>query len=71
MLFVVITWQEGRSKEQKAKVADEITKILVKDGQPFWDEPALKPEQVTVIFNDVKKDNWALNGKLASERPHI
>lgn len=52
---------EGRTKEQKADLARELTQACVR-------VLGSKPEGVDVIFVDVKKENWASGGVLWSER---
>lgn len=53
---------EGRTRENKADLAkaftDDVVRIL-----------GSKPESVTIIFSDVKKENWAKAGMLVSELP--
>lgn len=60
MPVVNINWLKGRSKEQKAKVAEEIEKILLTHGN-------CKPGNTYITFNDIEKENWAISGKLMSE----
>lgn len=52
---------EGRTTEQKAALAREITDACVK-------QIGSNPESVDIIFVDIRKDNWASGGKLWSER---
>lgn len=61
MPFVNIQLLEGRTIEQKGKIAEVITKVLVKIG-------GAKPEAVFVIFNDIEKSNLAKGGILVSEQ---
>ncbi|BAF59886.1 MAG: 4-oxalocrotonate tautomerase [Pelotomaculum sp.] len=61
MPVVNIQLLEGRSVEQKAKIAKAVTDILVEIG-------GARPEAVTVIFSDIKKSDLAVGGKLASEK---
>ena len=51
---------EGRTKEQKAALAHELTQACVR-------VLGSKPEGVDVIFVDVKKENWASGGVLWSD----
>ncbi|WP_342620405.1 4-oxalocrotonate tautomerase [Rhodoferax sp. GW822-FHT02A01] len=51
---------EGRSVEQKRKLAEEITRVTV-------EVLGTAPEAVEIIFTDVKRENWATGGKLWSE----
>lgn len=49
------------SEHQKAEIADRFTKTLQEvAGKP--------PEYVYVVFDEVDRENWALAGKLFSER---
>ena len=52
---------DGRSKEQKAKVAKAITDIIVDIGKTT-------PEATHIIFHDIKKSDWAQSGILNSEK---
>jgi 4-oxalocrotonate tautomerase len=51
---------EGRTKEQKAELARVITEALVRIAKT-------SPEHVHIIFEDVKKENWAIGGVLSSD----
>ncbi len=51
---------EGRTREQKAELAEAITKAI--------SEIAKTPrEHVWVIYEDVNKSDWAIGGKLCDE----
>ena len=50
----------GRTRTQKAELARAITDAVVSIAQTT-------PEAVTIVFEDVPKDNWAEAGKLASD----
>lgn len=54
---------EGRSIEQKKKLAEAITRVSVEilGGQP---------DSVDIIISDIKRENWATGGKLWSEPGH-
>ncbi len=60
MPVVKIEMLEGRSKEQKAKLAQAVTQALVTIAKA-------KPESVTVVFSEYSRENWAQGGKLLSE----
>ena len=49
----------GRDKDAKRRIADGITKVFEAEKIPR--------DAVTIIMNDVPKDNWADGGKLASD----
>ena len=52
---------EGRTKEQKAELARELTQVFVR-------VLGSKPEGVDILFVDVKKEDWATGGVLWSEQ---
>lgn len=62
MPVVRVSWFEGKSHEQKAKVAAEITDSIVRNTGTV-------PEYIYVIFEDVKLGDWAGGGKLYSDPP--
>jgi 4-oxalocrotonate tautomerase len=55
-----VEMMEGRTVEQKKKLAAEITRVSVEilGGQA---------ESVDIIITDIKRENWATGGKLWSE----
>jgi 4-oxalocrotonate tautomerase len=59
MPVVVVNMYAGRDKETKRRIAEGITKVFEAENIPR--------DAVTVIMNDVPKDNWANGGKLASD----
>jgi 4-oxalocrotonate tautomerase len=61
MPVVRISMIAGRSKEQKAKVAAAVTQAMVEHARST-------AEDVNVIFDEQPRDNWAIAGKLLSER---
>jgi len=60
MPVVTVEIWEGRTIEQKKQLAEGITSSLVKIGVP--------QEAVHIIIKDNPKHNWAIGGKLASEK---
>ena len=50
----------GRTKEQKAKLAEAFTKSVE-------EIIGTAPENTVVVFQDVSQDAWAKGGKLASD----
>lgn len=60
MPVVHVEMWEGRTKEEKAEVAkafaDDLVRIL-----------KCRQESITIIFSDVKKENWAKGGTLACD----
>jgi 4-oxalocrotonate tautomerase len=61
MPHVQITWVEGRTAEQKKKIAERVTAVLVEDGKA-------KRENIHVAFLDVPATNYAEAGMLVSEQ---
>lgn len=51
---------EGRTQEQKARLADELTQACVRvlGGSPTG---------VDILFYDIERHNWSTGGKLWSE----
>ena len=62
MPVVHIYMYAGRSKEQKK----EMVKRISKDFQEVMN---VKPESLNVLFHDMEKSDWGINGALASETP--
>lgn len=60
MPVVTIQMAEGRSLEQKRRVAQEITRSLAETFQ-------IDPGMVTVLIQELKRENIAKNGVLLSE----
>lgn len=57
MPYVKIEMITGRSPEQKALVAKDVTDALVKHAKA-------RPENVMVVFQDVAATDWAENGEM-------
>ena len=55
----VSLWQ-GRSKQQKSELAEALTETMVRVA----DVPA---QAVTIMFEELPKENWATGGKLHTE----
>ena len=55
---ITIQWYAGRTHDQKRQVVAAITEAMVKIGKTT-------PDQVQIVFQDVEKANWGVNGKLA------
>lgn len=60
MPVVTIQMAEGRSLEQKRRVVREITRSLAEVFQ-------IDPEKVTVLIQELKRENIGKNGVLLSE----
>ena len=57
MPFIEVKLYEGRSREQKQALVDKITEAFVEiAGTPR--------EHVWIVFRDVPKDQWAMDGQL-------
>src|SRR5215472_15509464 len=61
MPHVEITWVEGRSPEQKRKIAERVTAVLIEDGKA-------KRENIHVCFHDVPAANYAEAGVLVADQ---
>jgi 4-oxalocrotonate tautomerase len=57
---ITIQWYAGRTDQQKREITAAITEAMVKIGKTTAD-------QVQIVFQDVEKANWGVNGKLASD----
>lgn len=51
---------EGRTVDQKRAFAEAVTKATV-------ETLGAKPNTVEIIFTDVKRENWAVAGRLSSD----
>ena len=60
MPVVIVEMWEGRTLEQKKQLAEDMTSAFVKIGTP--------PEAVQIIMKDNTRQNWAIGGKLVSEK---
>jgi 4-oxalocrotonate tautomerase len=61
MPFINVKLVGTLTEEQKAEIADRFTKTLQEvAGKP--------PEYVYVVFDEVERENWAMAGKLFSDR---
>ena len=60
MPIVRVELWTGRTHQQKSELAKAITDAVVKIAKTSAD-------QTIVIFEDTDKENWAQNGKLASD----
>ena len=61
MPHVQITWVEGRTPEQKRKIAERVTTVLIEDGKA-------KRENIHVSFQDVPPTNYAEAGVLVVDQ---
>jgi len=58
--IIHVNMLEGRTEEQKRKIAEGIVEVMVKEAK-------VKEEAVRIIFNDMKGENLAIGKKLAKE----
>ncbi len=62
MPIIRVEMYKGRTLDQKRALAKELTEAFVKVGGG-------KPEAVQVVFFDIEKEDWAVAGQLAVDRP--
>lgn len=62
MPVIQVNLLEGRTTEQKRKIAKRITDIMV-------EEAGARPEGVVVTFVDLPKDSYASGGILMCDKP--
>ena len=58
---ITVQWYVGRTDDQKRQIVAAITDAMVTIGKTTAD-------QVHVVFQDVERSNWGVNGKLASDK---
>lgn len=61
MPVLKISLWSGRSKEQKAELAQALTDAVVTTAR-------VPAEAVTILFDELPKENWATAGQLHTER---
>jgi len=59
MPVIRVSMWTGRTHEQKQALAKALTSAMVEAGRT-------KPEAVTIIFEEIEKENWASAGTLDS-----
>ena len=57
---ITVQWYAGRTAEQRRQITAAITDAMVRIGKTT-------PDQVHIVFQDVEKSHWGINGKLASD----
>ena len=62
MPIVRVEMWPGRTKEQKAELAQAITDAMTRIAK------IANPDATQVIFHDVSKEDWAIGGVPASDR---
>jgi 4-oxalocrotonate tautomerase len=61
MPHVQITWVEGRTPDQKRKIAEKVTQTLIEEGRA-------KRENIHVSFHDVPATDYAEAGVLVVDQ---
>jgi 4-oxalocrotonate tautomerase len=61
MPLVQITMLQGRTADQKRKVAKRITDVMV-------EEAGARREAIVVVFNEVSKESYATGGELMIDK---
>jgi 4-oxalocrotonate tautomerase len=61
MPIIRVEMFKGRSREEKRSLVRELTETFVRVAGG-------KPESVTIIFQDVDKENWAAAGALMIDK---
>jgi 4-oxalocrotonate tautomerase len=61
MPMVQITILQGRTAEQKRKVAKRITDVLV-------EELGAKPDALVIAFNEVSRESYSVGGVLLADK---
>ena len=57
MPVIKVEWLEGRTVQQKQQLATALTDAFVAIAK-------VTPDQVWIVFKDVKRSDWAMGGKL-------
>ena len=61
MPILRVSLWSGRTKAQKARLARALTDTIVEVGE-------VPAEAVTIMFEELPKENWATGGELHTER---
>ena len=59
MPMITVQWLEGRTPTQKAQLTQAMTEALMEIAQ-------VPKEQVWIVFQDIKRADWAMSGKLVA-----
>jgi len=59
--MIQVTMLEGRTAEQKRKIVQRITDVLV-------EEAAARREAIVVVFHEVSKESYASGGILMADK---
>ena len=63
MPLVQITMLQGRTVDQKRKIAQRVTDAMV-------EEAGARREAIVVTFLEVSKESYASGGELMADKPH-
>lgn len=61
MPIVIVKMLKGRTREQKAGLAQAITEAMVQIGKA-------KPEKTSVLFEELDREDWATGGTLLADQ---
>jgi len=61
MPLIQITMLQGRTTEQKRKIAKRVTDVLVEEG-------GARREGITIAFHEVSKESYASGGELMIDK---
>ncbi len=61
MPVIKVEWLEGRTAQQKQQLAQALTDAFVAIAK-------VAPEQVWIVFEDVKRSDWGMGGKLLDQK---
>ena len=61
MPHIQITWGEGRTHDQKRKIAERVTQVFIEEAKS-------KRENIHVAFHDLPETNYANAGVLVADR---
>ena len=61
MPILRVSLWEGRTKEQKGELAKALTDTMVETAK-------VPPEAVTIMIDELPKENWATGGQLHTEK---
>ena len=57
---ITVQWYAGRTDQQRREIVKAITDAMVKIGKTT-------PDQVHIVFQDVERSHWGVNGGLEPE----
>jgi 4-oxalocrotonate tautomerase len=57
---ITVQWYAGRTDQQRREIVAAFTEAMVRIGKTT-------PDQVHIVFQDVERTHWGVNGRLASD----